>query len=117
MDLTAFRELTKQYEAILVFQAQTLELVQELKQENTNIMAAIGNIITAQAAEKADLATLGPLITQLLTAFANGSMTPTQAAAVLAEINAEDTTVKGNISAIQAALGTTIPPVNTGGTP
>lgn len=67
-------------------------------------MAGISDIQAAQAAEKADLVTLTGLVTQLLTAFASGAMTPAQAQAVLDEISAEDATVKSNITSIQAAL-------------
>lgn len=69
-------------------------------------MAGITDIQTAQAAEKADLVTLTGQISQLLAAFASGAMTPTQAGAVLDEINSEDATVKSNIATIQAALPT-----------
>ena len=75
----------------------------------TDIMAGIKDIQTAQTAEKADLVALGGLITQLLSAFASGAMTPAQAQAVLDEINAEDSTIKANIASIQAALPTPAP--------
>ena len=87
--------------------AQFATLVQILvRNQNTQekIMAGITDIQAAQAAEKQDLATLATLITQLLTAFASGAMTPAQAQAVLDEINSEDSTVKTNIATIQAAL-------------
>ena len=67
-------------------------------------MAGITDIQAAQTAEKGDLVTLTGLITKLLAAFASGAMTPTQAQAVLDEINTEDATVKSNIASIQAAL-------------
>ena len=70
-------------------------------------MSTISNILTAQAAEKADLAILVGVIPQLLTVFANGQMTPAQAAQVLAEINAEDATIQSQTTAIQTALGLT----------
>lgn len=73
-------------------------------------MAGISDIQSAQAAEKSDLATLAGLITQLLTAFASGQMTPAQAQAVLDEINSEDSTIKTNISSIQNALTPPAPP-------
>jgi hypothetical protein len=68
------------------------------------IMAGVSDIKTAQAGEKADLAALVALLTQLLAAFAAGTLTSTDAAAILAEINDEDSTVKTAISTIQAAL-------------
>lgn len=71
-------------------------------------MAGITDIQTAQSVEKADLAILANLITQLLTAFASGQMTPVQAQAVLDEINSEDATAKSQITSIQTALTPTV---------
>ena len=85
------------------------KLTRVLKNQET-IMAGISDIQSAQAAEKSDLATLAGLITQLLTAFASGQMTPAQAQAVLDEINSEDSTIKTNISSIQNALTPPAPP-------
>ncbi len=81
-----------------------MALVKTFTSNQEKIMAGITDIQSAQAAEKADLATLTGLIGQLLAAFASGAMTPAQAQAVLDEINAEDSTVKSNITTIQAAL-------------
>ncbi len=67
-------------------------------------MAGISDIKAAQAAEKADLAVLAGLVTQLLTAFANGTLSPADAQALLDETNSQDATVKTNIASIQAAL-------------
>jgi hypothetical protein len=67
-------------------------------------MAVVTDLEAAQAAEKADLATLAGLITQLLAAFAAGAITPAQAQGLLDEINSEDATVKTNIASIQSAL-------------
>ncbi len=72
-------------------------------------MAAIKDIQDAQAGEKADLAALAVLVPQLLTAFASGAMTPAQAQGVLDEINSEDTSIKGHVTAIQTALGSVAP--------
>jgi hypothetical protein len=82
------------------------EIWADIERKIDQIMAGITDIQTAQAAEKKDLATLATLITQLLTAFASGAMSPAQAQAVLDQINAEDATAKTQITAIQAALGT-----------
>lgn len=82
----------------------------EQERKIDQIMAGITDIQTAQAVEKKDLATLATLLTQLLTAFASGAMTPAQAQAVLDEVNAEDATAKTQISAIQAALPGAPPP-------
>lgn len=73
-------------------------------------MAGIDDIKKAQAAEKADLVTLSGLVTQLLTAFATQTMTPADAQALLDEMNAEDTSIKSNITSIQAALAPPPPP-------
>lgn len=67
-------------------------------------MPNITDILTGQGVEKADLAALALLITQLLAAFASGAMTPAQAQSVLDEITAEDSTIKTNIATITAAL-------------
>lgn len=83
---------------------QVLFRLTAIETNQEKIMAGIIDIQAAQAAEKADLVTLTGLISQLLAAFASGAMTPAQAQAVLDEINGEDTTVKTNISTIQAAL-------------
>lgn len=70
----------------------------------------IADIKTAQAAEHADLATLVGLQQQLLTAFANGTLSQEDAQAILDETNAQDATAKTAITAIQAALTPAPPP-------
>ncbi len=77
--------------------------------QQRSIMAAIDDLKKAQAAEKADLVTLSGLLTQLLAAFAAGTITPTDAQALLDEMNAQDATVKTNIASIQSALPTPNP--------
>jgi hypothetical protein len=81
-------------------------LTLQLDQLGRIIMAALDDLTKAQAATKADLATLTGLTTQLLAAFASGSMTPAQAQSLLTEMNSEDATIKTNITSIQTALGT-----------
>ncbi len=100
----------EQHHVTLSLDPALVALLQQLLTSNQHnqekIMAGITDIQTAQAAEKADLATLVGLIAQLLAAFASGAMTPAQAQAVLDEINSEDATVKTNIATLQAALPT-----------
>lgn len=69
-------------------------------------MAGLSDVKTALAAEKADLATLTGLITQLLAAFAAGTLSSADAQTLLDEINTDDATVKSSITSIQSALPT-----------
>lgn len=82
-----------------------------IEQQQEKIMAGITDIKTAQAAEKTDLATLVALVPQLLQAFANGTLSPADAQAVLDEINSEDATIKTTAASIAAALPPPAPPV------
>ncbi len=84
--------------------AQQLNALLNIEKRLHNIMAGLADIQTAQAATKNDLAALVALITQLLTAFASGSITPAQAQSILDEIQTEDATVKSSIATISAAL-------------
>ncbi len=79
-------------------------MLQAIEKGLTKVMAGLADIQTAQSATKSDLAALVALITQLLTAFASGSITPAQAQTILDEIQAEDATVKSSIATISAAL-------------
>ena len=82
-------------------------------QEGINKMAlTLDDLIADEAAVKAELATLGGLVTQIISAVANGSLDQTKAAALDASLKADGTTVQGAITAITAALPT--PPVTTG---
>lgn len=67
-------------------------------------MAGLSDIKAALDAEKADLATLATQVTQLLAAFASGTLSPADAQALLDEINGDDSSVKTSIAAISAAL-------------
>ena len=91
------------------FQQLMTRLDQSLKKEQ-QIMAAIDDLKTAQAAEKADLVTLSGLVVQILTVVANGSLSAADAQALLDEINSQDTSIKANIASIQAALTPATPP-------
>ena len=75
-----------------------------LEKGQSEIMAGISDIKKAQAAEQADIVTLSGLVTQLLAAFANGSLSPADAQALLDATQADDATVKSSIASIQAAL-------------
>lgn len=88
-----------------MFKCEVVKKLDQILTKLGDIMAAIDDLDKAQAAEKADLATLTGLITQLLTAFANQTMTPAQAQALLTEMNAEDATITSNTASIKTALG------------
>ena len=82
-------------------------------QEGIKKMAlTLDDLIADEAAVKAELATLGGLVTQIISAVASGSLDQTKAAALDASLKADGTTVQGAITAITAALPT--PPVTTG---
>ena len=67
-------------------------------------MSITSDIQSSQALEKADLLILTSKITQLLSAFASGAMSPADAQGVLDNINADDATVKTAIDSITSAL-------------
>jgi hypothetical protein len=81
-----------------------LRLLLEVLKGQERLMAGITEIKAGQAVEKADLVQLTGLITQLLTAFAGGQMTPTQAQDLLDEITSQDATIKSAITSITTAL-------------
>lgn len=68
------------------------------------IMASLASILAAQQQEKTDLGTLAGLVQQLLAAFAAGTITPAQAAEILANSQADDATITSLVSNVQAAL-------------
>lgn len=76
-------------------------------------MAGITDINSAQATLHEDLVAENGLIKQLLTAFANQTLTPAQAQTVLNGMNADDTDAKASIAAITAALTPPTPPAPT----
>jgi len=67
-------------------------------------MAGITDINSAQTTLHGDLIAENGLVKQLLTAFANQTLTPEQAQAIVDGMNADDADAKGNIALIQAAL-------------
>lgn len=68
------------------------------------IMAGITDINNAETTLHADLVAQNGLIKQLLTAFANQTLTPEQAQALVDQMNSDDADAKLNLAAIQAAL-------------
>ena len=88
--------------------AQKLDqILTQLTQQGKDIrkiMAGITDITSAQTTLHGDLVAENGLIKQLLTAFANQTLTPQQAQAIIDGMNADDADAKGNIALIQAAL-------------
>lgn len=82
-------------------------------------MATTQDILAEQAKTKQDLVTLQATTTNLLAAFAAGTLSPADAQAILDNATADDATAVDLNTHIQAALGTTpagTPPA-TGGAP
>lgn len=73
------------------------------------IMASIASILAAQQQEDTDIGLLSTAVTNLLSAFANGQITPAQAQQILTDMQTEDATIQGLSSSINSALGTTPP--------
>jgi hypothetical protein len=67
-------------------------------------MATIANILAAQAQEDTDLGILTASIQTLLTAFANGNITPAQAQQILTDMQSEDATINTLNTSINTAL-------------
>lgn len=67
-------------------------------------MAGVSDITSSETTLHGDLVAQNGLIKQLLTAFANQTLTPAQAQAIVDGMNADDADAKSNIAAIQAAL-------------
>jgi hypothetical protein len=88
-------------------EARILAAIQKAKGE---IMAGVTDVNNAETTLHADLVAENGLIKQLLTAFANGNLTSTQAQALVDGMNADDATAKSNVAAITAALPPVPPP-------
>ncbi len=84
--------------------AAILTLLTQQGKDIKTIMAGQVDITSAQTTLHADLAAENGLIKQLLTAFANSTLTPTQAQAIVDGMNADDADAKSNAALIQAAL-------------
>ena len=85
-------------------QTSVNNLTQLVQGEQKQMAGILDSVTAAQASEHADIATLGGLVQQLLTAFASGAITPAQAQTLADAITADDATAKSSITAIQAAL-------------
>jgi hypothetical protein len=76
----------------------------QILRNQVKIMAGLTDINAAETTLEADLASENGLILQLLTAFANQTLTSTQAQALVDKMTADDATAKSNGAAITAAL-------------
>jgi hypothetical protein len=85
------------------------EQLREIRKELKKLMAINDDIKAAQTKETADISALQTAVTSLLTAFANETMTPADAQAVLDGINAQDTTVNSIATAVNNALNPPAP--------
>jgi ABC-type transporter Mla maintaining outer membrane lipid asymmetry permease subunit MlaE len=74
------------------------------------IMSTGSNILSEQAQLATDLTTLSTAVTNLLAAFAAGTITAAQAAQILSNAQSEDSTVTGLAASINAVLN---PPAST----
>lgn len=81
-----------------------LDEVGEIKQGQNKLMATTQEILAEQAKTKQDLATLQTNVTSLLTAFANETLTPADAQAILDNATADDASANTLNSSISAAL-------------
>lgn len=69
-------------------------------------MAGVTDVNNSATTLHADLVAENGLIKQLLTAFAQGNLTPAQAQALVDQMDSDDTDAKSNIAAITAVLPT-----------
>lgn len=92
-------------------QKQLLAALDAIQKKDTSIMAGITDINSAETTLHADLVAENGLIKQILTAFANQTLTPAQAQALVDGMNADDADAKANAAAITAALTPPAPPV------
>src|ERR1041385_8851850 len=112
-NFTSNADLSRQIAAL---RSEVFDQYKQLKGEQKQMAIALSDIAAVEAAERADLATLTGLVSQILTAVANGQMDQTAAQALLDSMNADDASVKSNIASIQAPL-TPAPGDATGGPP
>lgn len=71
-------------------------------------MASIASILGAQQQETTDIGLLSTAVTNLLAAFASGSITPAEAQTLLSGIQTGDQTIAALSTSINTSLG--IPP-------
>lgn len=105
------------YHAIRETHADLVARLDRLEKGEQKEMVALTDLAAVEAAERGDLITLTGLVTQILTAVAQGSLDQAAAQKLLDAMNVDDATVKSNISAIQAALTPAPPPADGGATP
>lgn len=83
---------------------QIITLLTKQGKDFEKIMAGITDITSSQTTLHADLIAENGLVKQLLTAFANQTISPAQAQTIIDGMNADDADAKGNIDLITAAL-------------
>ena len=86
-----------------------LDELSVIRKAQLKIMANIQDILNAQAQEKTDIGALVTAVGALLAAFASGTITSAQAAAIVSEIQSEDSSVTGLTASINAALNPPAP--------
>ncbi len=79
-------------------------LAEQIKLQGEKLTMLGDQIQSADTTLHQDLVAEDGLIKQLLTAFAAGQITPTQAQVVIDSMNADDATAKTNIAAITAVI-------------
>ena len=87
------------------------EQLNRIEEKIDKMSTTITNILAAQAQEKTDLATLVGLVTSLLTAIANETITPIQATAILTEMQSEDASINTLSAAVNTVVNPPAPPV------
>lgn len=112
MDLNLHVHHHESDESLLMLTAMQAQLTQQGK-DIKSIMAGITDVNSAETTLHQDLVAENGLILQLLTAFANGNLTSTQAQALVDGMNADDATAKSNVAAITAALPAPAAPTGT----
>ncbi len=81
-----------------------IELLNNVLEMESAAMANLSDVKAAQASEKADLAVLVALVPQILQLVVNGSLSSTDAQALIDEMTNQGTDIKASISAINKVL-------------
>lgn len=114
MNLFGFSGATTSQIALLQATAnQIVATLQTLQAQGAILMGTTANILAAQQKTAADLTALSTSTKALIAAFAAGTITPADAATILANEAAEDTGANTLNTSIQAVLN----PPATGGPP
>ena len=98
--LCVHHESDETHKLLVAIQAQLTQQGKDIK----TLMAGVTDVQSAETTLHADLVAENGLIKQLLTAFANGNLSPTQAQALVDTMNQDDADAKSNVAAITAAL-------------